>query len=142
MTQRRMNQEGSFSQRKDGRWEAKIQFNGQRYCVYGKNRTEASNKLNELKQKLMNLKPNDFLKLFKEDKSIRAILDYYPIVTNSFNAINPDDIKEDDGNFKMNPPLRTKADVLALREGLKSGVIDAIAEGEECIRGHHGTRHR
>ena len=52
-------------------------------------------KLNMLKQKLMNLKPNDFLKLFKEDKSIRAILDYYPIVTNSFNAINPDDIKED-----------------------------------------------
>ena len=54
-----------------------------------------NDKLNELKQKLMNLKPNDFLKLFKEDKSIRAILDYYPIVTNSFNAINPDDIKED-----------------------------------------------
>lgn len=54
-----------------------------------------NDKLNILKQKLMNLKPNDFLKLFKEDKSIRAILDYYPIVTNSFNAINPDDIKED-----------------------------------------------
>lgn len=54
-----------------------------------------NDKLNMLKQKLMNLKPNDFLKLFKEDKSIRAILDYYPIVTNSFNAINPDDIKED-----------------------------------------------
>lgn len=54
-----------------------------------------NDKLNILKQKLMNLKPNDFLKLFKEDKSIRAILDYYPVVTNSFNAINPDDIKED-----------------------------------------------
>ena len=54
-----------------------------------------NDKLNLLKQKLMNLKPNDFMKLFKEDKSIRAILDYYPIVTNSFNAINPDDIKED-----------------------------------------------
>ena len=54
-----------------------------------------NDKLNILKQKLMNLKPNDFLKLFKEDKSIRAILDYYPIATNSFNAINPDDIKED-----------------------------------------------
>ena len=52
-------------------------------------------KLSMLKQKLMSLKPNDFMKLFKEDKSIRAILDYYPIVTNSFNAINPDDIKED-----------------------------------------------
>lgn len=54
-----------------------------------------NDKLNLLKQKLMNLKPNDFLKLFKEDKSIRAILDYYPVVTNSFNAINPGDIKED-----------------------------------------------
>lgn len=54
-----------------------------------------NDKLNMLKQKLMSLKPNDFLKLFKEDKSIRAILDYYPVVTNSFNAINPDDIKED-----------------------------------------------
>lgn len=54
-----------------------------------------NDKLNMLKQKLMSLKSNDFLKLFKEDKSVRAILDYYPIVTNSFNAINPDDIKED-----------------------------------------------
>ena len=43
----------------------------------------------------LKLKPNKFLRLFQEDKSIRAILDYYPIVTNSFNAINPDDIKED-----------------------------------------------
>ena len=54
-----------------------------------------TDKLNLLRQKLMNLKPNDFLKLFKEDKSIRAILDYYPIVSNSFNEINPYDIKED-----------------------------------------------
>lgn len=54
-----------------------------------------NNKLQQLKEKLMKLKPNDFLKLFKEDKSVRAILDYYPVVTNSFNAINPDDIKED-----------------------------------------------
>lgn len=61
-----------------------------------------NDKLNILKQKLMNLKPNDFLKLFKEDKSIRAILDYYPVVTNSFNAINPDDIKEDVVNLYDN----------------------------------------
>lgn len=61
-----------------------------------------ADKLNMLKQKLMNLKPNDFLKLFKEDKSIRAILDYYPIVTSSFNAINPDDIKEDVVNLYDN----------------------------------------
>lgn len=52
-------------------------------------------KLVVLKDKLMRLKPNDFLKLFKEDKSIRAILDYYPIVTNSFDAINPEDVQDD-----------------------------------------------
>ena len=61
-----------------------------------------NDKLNILKQKLMKLKPNDFLKLFKDDKSIRAILDYYPVVTNSFNAINPDDIKEDVVNLYDN----------------------------------------
>ena len=61
-----------------------------------------NDKLNLLKQKLMKLKSNDFLKLFKDDKSIRAILDYYPVVTNSFNAINPDDIKEDVVNLYDN----------------------------------------
>lgn len=59
-------------------------------------------KLNKLKDNLMNLKSNDFMKLFKEDKSIRAILDYYPVITNSFNAINPDDIKEDVVNLYDN----------------------------------------
>lgn len=37
------------------------------------------------------------------------------------------DITEDDGNFKMNPPLRSKADVEALREGLKNNIMDVIA---------------
>lgn len=37
------------------------------------------------------------------------------------------DIPGDDANYKMNPPLRTKRDMEALREGLKSGVIDVIA---------------
>jgi dihydroorotase len=32
-----------------------------------------------------------------------------------------------DTNAKVNPPLRTKEDVLALIEGLKDGIIDAIA---------------
>ena len=57
-----------------------------------------NDKLNILKQKLMKLKPNDFLKLFKDDKSIRAILDYYPIVRDN-SGINPDDIKEDVSNL-------------------------------------------
>lgn len=38
-----------------------------------------------------------------------------------------DDITEDDGNFKMNPPLRSKADVEALREGLKNNIMGVIA---------------
>ena len=59
-------------------------------------------KLEQLKDKLMKLKPNDFLKLFKEDKSIRAILDYYPAITKNFSAINPDDIKEDVTNLYDN----------------------------------------
>lgn len=37
------------------------------------------------------------------------------------------DIKEADGNYKMNPPLRTREDVDALIEGLKEGVLDAIS---------------
>lgn len=37
------------------------------------------------------------------------------------------DIKENDANYKMNPPLRTKEDVKALREGLKADIIDVIA---------------
>ena len=32
-----------------------------------------------------------------------------------------------DTNFKMNPPLRSKEDVLAVRKGLSDGLIDALA---------------
>ena len=42
-------------------------------------------------------------------------------------CLTSDDIKTDDANYKMNPPLRTKADVLALIDGLKNGIIDCIA---------------
>lgn len=41
--------------------------------------------------------------------------------------LTTDDIKSDDGNFKMNPPLRAKEDVEMLREGLKSGIMEAIS---------------
>ena len=42
-------------------------------------------------------------------------------------TLTSEDIPGDDANYKMNPPLRTKEDVEALKEGLKSGVIDVIA---------------
>ena len=38
-----------------------------------------------------------------------------------------EDIPEDDANYKMNPPLRTREDMEALREGLKEGIMDVIA---------------
>lgn len=41
--------------------------------------------------------------------------------------LTSDDILEDDGNYKMNPPLRSRADVEALKQGLKEGIIDVIS---------------
>lgn len=41
--------------------------------------------------------------------------------------LTSDDIPEDDGNYKMNPPLRSRADVEALKQGLKDGTMDVIA---------------
>lgn len=38
-----------------------------------------------------------------------------------------DDITEDHGNWKMNPPLRSKRDVQALRKALQEDVVDVIA---------------
>ncbi len=37
------------------------------------------------------------------------------------------DIKEDDGNYKMNPPLKEEADRLACINGIKNGTIQMIA---------------
>lgn len=41
--------------------------------------------------------------------------------------LTSDDIAKDDGNYKMNPPLRSKADVEALRQGIKDGTMDVIS---------------
>lgn len=45
-----------------------------------------------------------------------------------------EDMEGYDTNLKVNPPLRTPADVHALREGLKNGIIDGIAS-------HHTPQH-
>ncbi|MCD8149715.1 MAG: dihydroorotase [Clostridiales bacterium] len=42
-------------------------------------------------------------------------------------SMTSDEIDGDDANYKMNPPLRTKADVTALRCGLSEDVMDVIA---------------
>ena len=42
-------------------------------------------------------------------------------------CMTSDDITEDDGNYKMNPPLRTKEDMEALQKGLADDIMDVIA---------------
>lgn len=42
-------------------------------------------------------------------------------------TLTADDIKADDGNYKMNPPLRSREDVEALKRGLQDGIMDVIA---------------
>lgn len=48
--------------------------------------------------------------------------------------LTADDIPADDGNYKMNPPLRGRADVEALREGLKNGIMDVISTDHAPIQ--------
>lgn len=38
-----------------------------------------------------------------------------------------EDILGDDANYKMNPPLRSREDVEALKEGLRSGIMEVIS---------------
>jgi dihydroorotase len=42
-------------------------------------------------------------------------------------SMSEEDILCDDGNYKMNPPLRKKEDVEALKLGLKDGIMEAIS---------------
>ncbi len=42
-------------------------------------------------------------------------------------VLTDEDIPDADPNFKMNPPLRSRTDVKALREAMKDGTIDCIA---------------
>lgn len=42
-------------------------------------------------------------------------------------AMTDDEIPGDDANYKMNPPLRSKSDVQALKEGLRDGIMDVIS---------------
>lgn len=41
--------------------------------------------------------------------------------------LSDEDIPKDDSNYKMNPPLRSKEDVQALKEALRDNIMDVIA---------------
>lgn len=42
-------------------------------------------------------------------------------------ALSDDDIPGDDSDYKMNPPLRSKTDVKAIKNALKNDILDVIA---------------
>jgi len=58
-----------------------------------------------------------------KDKGIKISCE----VTPHHISLTEDDIKENDTNYKVNPPLREMKDVSALKKGLKDGIIDVIA---------------
>ncbi len=45
-----------------------------------------------------------------------------------------EDLENYDGNLKVNPPLRTRDDMMALRQAFKEGLID-------CLASHHFPQH-
>jgi dihydroorotase len=49
-------------------------------------------------------------------------------------TLTDEDLQSYDTNFKVNPPLRSKQDVAAIKEGLADGTIDVIA----CDHAPHG----
>ena len=52
-------------------------------------------KLAIIENKIKNLGADKFIKLFNEDKSIQAILEYYPYVTGQLDKVDPDELRED-----------------------------------------------
>lgn len=60
-------------------------------------------------------------------------------------ALCDEDIPGDDGSYKMNPPLRSREDMLAVRQGLADGIMDVISTdhaphtAEEKTGGFLGT---
>ncbi len=42
-------------------------------------------------------------------------------------TMSDDEITEDSSRFKMNPPLRSREDVIALKEGLRDNIMDVIS---------------
>lgn len=52
-------------------------------------------KLQFIHNVLMELDTKTFTKIFNEDKSIQAILEYYPFVTGQYKGMNPEYIKDD-----------------------------------------------
>jgi len=58
-----------------------------------------------------------------KEKGVKVTCDTAP----HYFALTQDELLDFDTNKKVNPPLRTKEDVLAIKQALKEGIIDCIA---------------
>lgn len=67
----------------------------------------------------------DSVKMVKQAKE-EGILVTAEVCPHHF-TLTTEDLVAEDANYKMNPPLRTKEDVEALRQGLKENIMDVIA---------------
>lgn len=67
----------------------------------------------------------DSVRMIKEAKE-EGILVTGEVCPHHF-ALSEEDIVTGDTNYKMNPPLRSKEDVQALKEGLRDGIMDVIS---------------
>ncbi|MBL7883486.1 MAG: dihydroorotase [Bacteroidia bacterium] len=73
---------------------------------------------------LMNISTQKSVDLIKQAKAKKIKV---TASVNSYNLVLEDSLLNDfDSNYKLNPPLRTKTDIDALRKGIADGVIDAI----------------
>lgn len=54
-----------------------------------------SSKLKMIHDEIIDLKTKDFLNLFNTERTIKAILEYYPYVTGRYKGMNPEIIKDD-----------------------------------------------
>ena len=56
-----------------------------------------------------------------------VVSSYYTSNGHAFFTLTDDAVRSYDTNTKMNPPLRSRDDVEAMRHALKDGTIDVIA---------------
>lgn len=68
---------------------------------------------------------SDSVKMIKEAKK-EGVFVTGEVCPHHF-SMSTDDMDAADANYKMNPPLRTKEDVEALKEGLHIGIMDVIS---------------
>lgn len=80
-------------------------------------------KLKIIKKRLIELNNSDFLELFRSDKSISAVLNYYPVVTGQINLKN----KRGKNNVGINPK-DIQADVYSLYDNLYDNLDEILKD--------------